>query len=70
MLGIATWLCNYPVDVIKTNLQSSTQHSTMRQAAEHILKTEGPKGFYKGTCLSLIYLRLESTHPYAFGKMN
>lgn len=46
--GILTWVCNYPIDVIKTQLQSSTNHSSIAGAAKHIYKTEGLRGFYRG----------------------
>jgi len=46
--GILTWVCNYPIDVIKTQLQSSTEHSTIVGAARHIWKHEGLPGFYRG----------------------
>lgn len=41
---------NNPIDVIKTNLQGldAAKYGGFMGAASHILKTEGPMGFYKG----------------------
>ena len=40
---------NNPIDVIKTNMQSlDAAHGGFTGAFSHILRTEGPMGFYKG----------------------
>jgi len=46
--GILTWVCNYPIDVIKTQMQSSKKHANITNVVKHIYRTEGVRGFYRG----------------------
>ena len=47
--GFCSVMFNNPIDVIKTNMQSlDAAHGGFVGAFNHILKTEGPMGFYKG----------------------
>lgn len=43
-------MANNPVDVVKTNMQGldAAKYGGVVGCATHILKTEGPLGFYKG----------------------
>jgi solute carrier family 25 citrate transporter 1 len=48
--GFCSVMFNNPIDVIKTNLQGleANKYGGVMGCASHILKTEGPLGFYKG----------------------
>jgi solute carrier family 25 citrate transporter 1 len=48
--GFCSVMFNNPIDVIKTNLQGldAAKYGGFMGAASHILKNEGPMGFYKG----------------------
>ena len=47
--GFCSVMFNNPIDVIKTNMQSlDAAHGGFTGAFNHILRTEGPMGFYKG----------------------
>jgi len=48
--GFCSVMANNPVDVIKTNMQGLEAHkySGFIGCFNHILRNEGPKGFYKG----------------------
>jgi solute carrier family 25 citrate transporter 1 len=48
--GFCSVLANNPVDVVKTNMQGMDAHkySGFIGCFSHILKQEGPMGFYKG----------------------
>ena len=48
--GFCSVMFNNPVDVIKTNLQGleAQKYGGFTGCFTHILKTEGPFGFYKG----------------------
>ncbi|KAH7285188.1 hypothetical protein KP509_33G017100 [Ceratopteris richardii] len=65
--GVATVIVGHPFDTVKVKLQ--TQHTEVnttkyKNAADcilRILKTEGPKGFYKGASSSFVGFALESS---------
>ena len=48
--GFCSVMFNNPVDVIKTNMQGleANKYGGFMGCGAHILKTEGPLGFYKG----------------------
>ena len=48
--GFCSVMANNPVDVVKTNMQGeeSAKYSGFIGCFTHILRTEGPMGFYKG----------------------
>lgn len=48
--GFCSVMANNPVDVVKTNMQGMEAHkySGFVGCFTHILRTEGPMGFYKG----------------------
>ncbi len=48
--GCFSTICNNPFDVVKTQMQGmhASQYSNTFDCFKQILKTEGPKGFYKG----------------------
>lgn len=50
--GISYWVSSYPCDIIKTTIQSDDPFhrsiQTTQQAAQHIYKTQGVKGFFRG----------------------
>lgn len=50
MAGIFNWIVALPPDVVKSRLQSATEGQALstRQVFVSILKTEGPRGFFKG----------------------
>jgi len=45
--GCFSWLSTYPVDVIKTQVQTG-KGNTILEAVKHVLATDGPFGFLKG----------------------
>lgn len=60
LAGNALWLSSYPIDVIKSNIQSdkfgpgSKYNGSMALAAKHIFKTSGWMGFWKGLAPCLV----------------
>ncbi|MCP9257108.1 Mitochondrial carnitine/acylcarnitine carrier protein CACL [Dirofilaria immitis] len=46
--GIMSWICNYPLDVIKTQFQANDNIYSYRQACQNIMRTYGIKGFFAG----------------------
>eukprot|EP00759_Apiculatamorpha_spiralis_P023778 PhF_6_TR27347/c0_g1_i1/m.40188/K15109/SLC25A20_29, CACT, CACL, CRC1; solute carrier family 25 (mitochondrial carnitine/acylcarnitine transporter), member 20/29 len=52
--GMSFWLVNYPTDVIKTRMQTQSNHLTLPEVAKVIHREHGWKGFYKGfgVCLA------------------
>mmetsp|Transcript_1023 Transcript_1023/g.1223 ORF Transcript_1023/g.1223 Transcript_1023/m.1223 type:complete len:294 (+) Transcript_1023:77-958(+) len=60
LAGNALWLSSYPIDVIKSNIQSdkfgaeSRFNGSMSLTAKHIFKTNGWLGFWKGLAPCLI----------------
>ena len=60
LAGNALWLSSYPIDVIKSNIQSdkigpeSRFNGSMSLAAKHIFKTNGWLGFWKGLAPCLV----------------
>jgi solute carrier family 25 carnitine/acylcarnitine transporter 20/29 len=51
MAGILNWAVAIPADVIKSRLQTAPEGAYprgVRDVFSHLMKTEGPKGLYKG----------------------
>lgn len=46
--GLLCWGPSYPMDNIKTRIQSSSQRMTIRDACKNVYKEEGLRGFYRG----------------------
>ena len=48
--GFCSVMFNNPIDVIKTNMQGmeAAKYGGVMGCASHIIKNEGPLGFYKG----------------------
>ncbi|VDM93397.1 unnamed protein product [Onchocerca ochengi] len=52
--GIMSWLCNYPLDVIKTQFQANDSIHSYRQICQNIMKTYGIKGFFAGISATIL----------------
>jgi solute carrier family 25 carnitine/acylcarnitine transporter 20/29 len=46
--GALSWACIYPVDVIKTRMQTTAQFKSMAECIKSILQNEGPRAFFQG----------------------
>ncbi|KAG0612914.1 hypothetical protein M758_6G062100 [Ceratodon purpureus] len=64
--GVATVLIGHPFDTVKVKLQTqntdahSQKYRNAIQCTSHILKTEGPKGLYRGATSSFVGVSIES----------
>ncbi|ODV76880.1 mitochondrial carrier protein [Suhomyces tanzawaensis NRRL Y-17324] len=60
LAGNALWLSSYPIDVIKSNIQSepfgpgATIKGSIRKATKHIYQAHGLRGFWRGIVPCLI----------------
>eukprot|EP01130_Rhizamoeba_saxonica_P014816 TRINITY_DN6511_c0_g1_i1.p1 TRINITY_DN6511_c0_g1~~TRINITY_DN6511_c0_g1_i1.p1 ORF type:complete len:113 (-),score=16.12 TRINITY_DN6511_c0_g1_i1:54-392(-) len=55
--GVAFWMVVYPIDMIKTNLQSdflNESRRSIRSCVKSTYKTHGLYGFYRGVSISLL----------------
>lgn len=52
--GCAYWLIPYPIDTIKTRIQTQAQPSTQWQVFRTILAEEGIRGLYKGVGFTML----------------
>jgi len=46
--GSGSWVLTYPLDVLKTRMQASGDHSTLTGCSKHLWATRGLRGFYSG----------------------
>uniref|UniRef100_A0A915Q851 Mitochondrial carrier protein n=1 Tax=Setaria digitata TaxID=48799 RepID=A0A915Q851_9BILA len=57
--GVISWICNYPLDVIKTRFQADDNFHSYKQVCQDIMRTGGTKSFFAG--ISATILRWAST---------
>ena len=67
--GCASWGCIYPVDVIKTHIQTSpvgvqANSLTMSKVARQIYTTSGMKGFFPG--IGVVLVRAFTVNAFQF----
>ncbi|VDO82187.1 unnamed protein product [Onchocerca flexuosa] len=49
-----SWICNYPLDVIKTQFQANDDLHSYRQTCQNIMRTYGIKGFFAGISATIL----------------
>ena len=59
--GIIGTVIGYPLDTIKTRMQTSSTSRGMLATGSHLLKHEGKMAFYKGVATPLLSLTILST---------
>lgn len=52
--GVASWVCNYPLDVVKTQFQADDTAHSYSQVCRNILRTYGIKGFFAGISATIL----------------
>jgi solute carrier family 25 carnitine/acylcarnitine transporter 20/29 len=62
--GLSAWLFIYPMDLIKTTIQSSNEKKEIKQVINNIYNTGGLSNFYKG--FSLACMRCMPLHGGVF----
>lgn len=62
--GLSAWMFIYPMDLIKTTIQSSNEKKEIKQVVNNIYKTGGISSFYKG--FSLACMRCMPLHGGVF----
>lgn len=58
-MGEVLWIAGYPIDVIKTKMQtdgfgSDQRYHNMLAVARHTIRTDGMYGFYRGLSPTLL----------------
>ncbi|CAG9532519.1 unnamed protein product [Cercopithifilaria johnstoni] len=52
--GVMSWICNYPLDVIKTQFQADDSMFSYRQVCQNIMRIYGIKGFSAGISATVL----------------
>eukprot|EP01065_Artemidia_motanka_P002362 TRINITY_DN11121_c0_g1_i1.p1 TRINITY_DN11121_c0_g1~~TRINITY_DN11121_c0_g1_i1.p1 ORF type:complete len:254 (+),score=38.81 TRINITY_DN11121_c0_g1_i1:183-944(+) len=54
LAGLSYWLAVYPLDVVKTKMQSGSGPSSAADTLKHVLRAQGLRGLYNGVGVTLL----------------